>query len=239
VRIALLTEGGYPYARGEGGAWCDRLVRGLAHHEFDVYALSRSPRTEAGGRVELPSQVRRFRTERLWGEPPAAALAPTCGGGRAVRKARRNAFLTHYRDFAEALAGAGGGVGGSGAADRADRFASGLYGLAEVAAEYGGLPDLLRGEDALNALEAACRAPGVRPVLGDIVVTELLAVAGLLEVQLRPLSAPWYGPSATPCPAAPRRCPACWPNGSAERRSSSPNTPCGSAKRCSGTARPG
>ncbi|MFF7158356.1 DUF3492 domain-containing protein [Streptomyces sp. NPDC008139] len=191
MRIALLTEGGYPYARGEGGAWCDRLVRGLAHHEFDVYALSRSPRTEAGGRVEVPSHVRRFRAERLWGEPPAAALAPTCGGGRAARRARRADFLTHYRDLVAALAGGA----GLGSADRADRFASGLYGLAEVAVEHGGLPDLLRGEDALAALESACRAPGVRPVLGDIVVTELLAVAELLERQLRPLSAPWYGSS--------------------------------------------
>ncbi|MEV6011599.1 DUF3492 domain-containing protein [Streptomyces sp. NPDC051976] len=190
MRIALLTEGGYPYARGEGGAWCDRLVRGLAHHEFDVYALSRSPRTEEGGRVEPPPQVRRFRAERLWGEPPAATFPPTCGGGRAARRARRAAFLWHFDDLAAALAGGG----RLGPADRADRFASGLYGLAEVAAEHGGLPELLRGEDALAMLEAACRAPGVRPLLGDIVVTELLTVADLLERQLRPLSAPWYGP---------------------------------------------
>ncbi|MYS20513.1 protein of unknown function, partial [Streptomyces sp. DvalAA-14] len=65
MRIALLTEGGYPYARGEGVAWCDRLVRGLGHHDFDVYALSRSSRTEAAGRAPSPPQVRRVRTERL------------------------------------------------------------------------------------------------------------------------------------------------------------------------------
>jgi hypothetical protein len=44
VRIALLTEGGYPYARGESARWCDRLLRGLASHEFDLYALCRSER---------------------------------------------------------------------------------------------------------------------------------------------------------------------------------------------------
>ncbi|WP_435125882.1 DUF3492 domain-containing protein [Actinacidiphila sp. bgisy144] len=199
MRIALLTEGGYPYARGEGGAWCDRLVRGLAHHEFDVYALSRSPRTEAGGRVELPPPVRRVRAERLWGEPPSAAR----GGGRAARKARRAAFRWHFGDLAAALAGAAEtpdrrrpapAAPRTDPADRAGRFAAGLYGLAELAAEHGGLPELLRGEDALTALEAACHAPGVRPLLGDIGVTELLAVAALLEHQLRPLSLPWYGP---------------------------------------------
>ncbi len=193
MRIALLTEGGYPYARGEGGAWCDRLVRGLAHHDFDVYALSRSPRTEAGGRVDPPPQVRRVLAERLWGEPPG----PARDGGRAVRRARRAAFRWHFGDLAAALAGAVEDPGAGHRAEeggRAERFAAGLYGLAETAARYGGLPGLLRGDDALEALEAACHGPGVRPLLGDIAVTELLAVAALLEHQLRPLSLPWYGP---------------------------------------------
>ncbi|SDN26886.1 DUF3492 domain-containing protein [Actinacidiphila guanduensis] len=194
MRIALLTEGGYPYARGEGGAWCERLVRALPQHAYDVYALSRSPRTEAGGRVEVPPQVGQVRTERLWGEPPARPAT----GGRADRRARRAAFGWHFGDLAAALAGAPqrAGAGPTAARGRADRFAAGLYGLAETAAEFGGLPDLLRGEDALTALEAACRAPGVRPLLQDITVTELLAVAALLEHQLRPLSLPWYGPDA-------------------------------------------
>ncbi|CAG6391159.1 DUF3492 domain-containing protein [Streptomyces cocklensis] len=188
MRIGLLTEGGYPYARGEGGAWCDRLVRGLAHHDFDVYALSRSPRTESAGRVETPSQVRRVRHERLWGEP--APVAPG-GIGRSAAKARRAAFRSGFRDLATALAGGT----AMGTAERADRFATGLYALADLAVETAGaLPAMLRGDDAVAELEAACRAPGVRPVLGDIVVTELLTAADLLERQLRPLSAPWYGP---------------------------------------------
>ncbi|WP_078862543.1 DUF3492 domain-containing protein, partial [Streptomyces sp. NRRL F-5123] len=184
MRIGLLTEGGYPYARGEGSAWCDRLVRGLPHHDFDVYALSRSPRTEAAGQVEMPSHVGRLRQERLWGPP--AAQAP--GGGRVVR----GAFRTGFRELAGALAGAD--VGSS--ARRADRFACGLYALGDLAQERPGvLSALLRGDDALVELEAACRAPGVRPVLGDIVVTELLTVVDELERQLRPLSAQWYGPA--------------------------------------------
>ncbi|MBM9507677.1 DUF3492 domain-containing protein [Actinacidiphila acididurans] len=191
MRVALLTEGGYPFARGEGTAWCDRLVRGLDHHDFDVYALIRSSGTEAGGRVDLPPQVRRVRAERLWGEPPAAALTPIRGGGRAARRARRAEFLWHYGEFAAALAGGA----ALPPAPRAERFAAGLYGLARVAAEGGGLPELLRGPDAVAVLESACRAPGVRPLVADIVVTELLTVAGTLERQLRPLSAPWYGPA--------------------------------------------
>lgn len=188
MRIGLLTEGGYPYARGEGGAWCDRLVRGLAHHDFDVYALSRSPRTESAGMVDTPPQVRRVRQERLWGDPPPAEPQR---GGRTAARAARAAFRSGYRDLAAALAGAA----GMGAAERADRFATGLYALADLALDGGdALPAMLRGDDALAELEAACRAPGVRPLLADIVVTELLTAADLLERQLRPLSAPWYGP---------------------------------------------
>ena len=49
VRIGLLTEGGYPYVSGDARLWCDRLVRGLEQHEFDIYALSRSERQEDEG----------------------------------------------------------------------------------------------------------------------------------------------------------------------------------------------
>jgi glycosyltransferase involved in cell wall biosynthesis len=66
VRIGLLTEGGYPYVSGDARLWCDRLVHGLAQHEFEVYALSRSRRQEEGGLVPLPPQVRRVRTAPLW-----------------------------------------------------------------------------------------------------------------------------------------------------------------------------
>ncbi|MDV9199131.1 DUF3492 domain-containing protein, partial [Streptomyces sp. Wh19] len=66
MRIGLLTDGGYPYANGESGLWCDRLVRGLAQHEFDLFALSRSAEQEERGWVPLPIQVGRVRTAPLW-----------------------------------------------------------------------------------------------------------------------------------------------------------------------------
>ena len=189
MRIALLTEGGYPYARGEGGAWCDRLVRALPHHDFDVYALSRSPRTEEGGQVAPPEQVRRVLTERLWGAPPDGG---TGDRSRAARRARDAAFRWYFGEFTAALAG---GRDAARPKERTERFAAGLYGLAESAAEHGGLPALLTGHDAILMLETACRAPSVRPLIGDVTVSELLTVTALLERQLRPLSLPWYGPA--------------------------------------------
>ncbi|WP_146057445.1 DUF3492 domain-containing protein, partial [Streptomyces sp. SM12] len=86
MRIALLTEGGYPYVRGESGVWCERLLRGLGGHEFEVCALSRSSQQDAGPRSPLPPNVVRVRTAPLWGAPPEPG---TADGGRISRRLGR------------------------------------------------------------------------------------------------------------------------------------------------------
>jgi glycosyltransferase involved in cell wall biosynthesis len=190
VRIALLTEGGYPYARGESVEWCDRLLRGLPAHEFDVYALSRGPRQERAGRRVPPPHVRRVRTAPLWGDVPAE---PRGTGGRSrglTGRRERRRFAGHFADLAAAVCAAG-QPGGDPAP--ADRFASGLHGLAALARHSGGLPAALRSEEAVRALEAACRAPGALRAAQSAQVADLLAVAARLERALRPLSLDWYG----------------------------------------------
>lgn len=200
MRIALLTEGGYPYARGESARWCDRLLRGLDSHEFDLYALSRSERQEAAGRLELPPNVGPVRTAPLWGAPRAARPA---SGGRGRRVARR--FGESFRLLAEAVCAADGpdgpdgpdrldGLPGEGgAADAADRFSSGLRGLADLAREHGDLTPALRSEQAVRILESACRAPGALRAAHAAQVVDLLTVTDRLERALRPLSLDWYG----------------------------------------------
>ncbi|WP_406421906.1 DUF3492 domain-containing protein [Streptomyces sp. NBC_00873] len=205
MRIGLLTDGGYPYAIGESRLWCDRLVRGLTQHEFDLYALSRSAEQEAQGWVRLPSQVSRVRTAPLWmtdedilgGHAPKGLLARlvTGGGGRSYGRRERCRFTAHFTALAtsictaEATAEAGGG-GSTGAADT--QFTDGLYGLAELAREHGGLPAALRSETAVRVLEAACRAPGTGRTVQAATVPDLLALAAELDRVLRPLSLDWY-----------------------------------------------
>ncbi|MEW2387505.1 DUF3492 domain-containing protein [Streptomyces venezuelae] len=187
MRVGLLTEGGYPYVSGEARLWCDRLVRGLGRHEFDIYALSRSERQEARGLVELPPQVGRVRTAPLWTVDDEALRAAGPRGGRGRRARRR--FETHFGELAEAVCGA----------DRdavADRFGNALYGLAELARDEGGLVGALRSEFAVRALERACHAPGALRTARTARVPDLLAAAGLMERALRPLSLDWYGPDA-------------------------------------------
>lgn len=188
MRIGLLTEGGYPYVSGEARLWCDRLVRGLGQHEFDIYALSRSERQEAQGWIELPPQVNRVRTAPLWTVDDGIAFGPGYG-----RRARRR-FAECYGELAAVVcdSGANGAGEKEAAAELADRFGSALYGLAELARDEGGLVGALRSEAAVRALEGACRAPGALRAARTARVPDLLTVVGLLERALRPLSLDWY-----------------------------------------------
>ena len=251
MRIALLTEGGYPYARGESALWCDRLLRGLDNHEFEVYALSRSARQEDAGWRELPGNVTRVRTAPLWGAGPAGAGSRGVVREGSYGRRERRRFREHFSALAEAIctaetddpgeragavrpsdasagadsapgaadfapgatdpasggpsAASGGPAGGradgfsgrtssgSSAAEQADRFAAGLYGLAELGCERGGLASALRSEHAVRILESACRAPGALRAAHSAQVSDLLAVTERLERALRPLSLDWYG----------------------------------------------
>ncbi|WP_443080707.1 glycosyltransferase [Streptomyces sp. PTD5-9] len=265
VRIGFLADGGCPDASGEAGQWCDRLVRGLAQHEFDLFVLGRSPHQGEQARGPLPAHVGRVRTAPLWtadedalgGRAPGTPLARRTTGrrGRTYGRRERRRFTTHFTALATSIcaartpgdvasgapggpgrapdgtvSGAPGGAGrapdrpavdtrgvsagangrgragGSGGRDGRDEhagartpvgaldalFAEGLYGLAELARERGGLPTALRSETALRVLEAACRAPGSGNAVRAATVTDLLDLAREIEKALRPLSLDWY-----------------------------------------------
>ncbi|MER7400812.1 glycosyltransferase, partial [Streptomyces sp. NPDC000151] len=174
MRIGLLTEGGYPYASGETRAWCDRLVRGLTGHDFEVYVLGDGSAAHAPGRDAARTRSGRRGARR--------------GGAAGAGRRERQRFARHFTDLAAAFCGPPGEAG-----HEADRFAAGLYGLADLARSAGTLPELLRSETAVRVLEAACRAPGALPAARAAQVTDLLAVTEALDGALRPLSLDWYG----------------------------------------------
>ncbi|MFE2126713.1 GT4 family glycosyltransferase PelF [Streptomyces amritsarensis] len=171
MRIGLLTEGGYPYATGEARLWCDRLVRGLPQHEFELYALSRSAEQERA-RVPLPEHVAHVRTAPLW--------APADDGRTYARRERRR-FADCFGELVHGIC-----------AGAPDPFAGGLYGLADLAREQGGLHAALRSESAVRALEGACRAHGASRTVQAAHVADLLEFVDELERMLRPLSLDWY-----------------------------------------------
>lgn len=177
VRIGLLTEGGYPYATGEARLWCDRLVRGLPQHEFEIYALSRSAEQERT-RVPLPENAVRVRTAPLW--------APA-DDGRSYSRRERRRFVDCFKELVHGIC-----------AGEPEPFAAGLYGLAGLAREQGGMYAALRSESAVRALESACRAPGAARTVRTAQVTDLLEFVDELEVMLRPLSLDWYEENSEP-----------------------------------------
>ncbi|MEU8539123.1 DUF3492 domain-containing protein [Streptomyces sp. NPDC048717] len=217
MRIGLLTEGGYPYVTGESALWCDRLVRGLASHTFDLYSLTGGPGEEAADRLPLPPHVLSTHTAALWG---AGDEEPRRGGGRnggwggsrsGYGRRERRRFEAAFTEFAHGVCAADpdavpepepGREPGLGAvqepvrgqerAPGAGRFAAGLYALAELAREYGGLPTALRSETALRVLESACRAPGARGAVAAAGLRDHLAFIEWMERFLRPLSLDWY-----------------------------------------------
>ncbi|WP_078894474.1 DUF3492 domain-containing protein [Streptomyces sp. NRRL S-1022] len=203
MRVGLLTEGGYPYVDGDAVLWCDRLVRGLEQHEFDVYALSRGRSRHGEDFVPLPPQVRRVRTaplrtaeddgvaygrraRRRFAECYGELAAAVCAGGAAGTGRAEDAGST-------AAEGASGAVFRDAATDQADRFGSALYALAELARTTGGLAGALRSETAVRTLERACRAPHALRTAREARVPDLLTVAAHLARALRPLSLDWYG----------------------------------------------
>ncbi|MCB5180805.1 glycosyltransferase [Streptomyces antimicrobicus] len=164
MRIGLLTT-------GESRLWCDRLVRGLPQHEFELYAMHHEPgpHPEAGAERAVVAH-----TAELWAPPE----------GRARRRPGRRA----RRRFAEHL---GRLMTGVCAAD-GPAFTDGLHGLAGLARDHGGLGAALRSEPALRVVEAACRVPGVSRTAAAATVADLLAFTDELERALRPLSLDWY-----------------------------------------------
>ncbi|MFF9690062.1 DUF3492 domain-containing protein [Streptomyces sp. NPDC014623] len=205
MRIGLLTDGGYPYATGESRLWCDRLVRGLPQHEFDLFALSRSAQQEQQGRVKLPDQVGRVRTAPLWTHGGSARHAGRSRGGltgrlatglgRSYGRRDRRRFEAHMTALVGAVRACTGVVPTAGGPDSeaaAGLFADGIYGLAELAGERGGLHGALRSETSVRIVESACRAPGTGRTLHDATVPDHLAFTAELERTLRPLSLDWY-----------------------------------------------
>ncbi|MEU7222854.1 glycosyltransferase [Streptomyces chrestomyceticus] len=167
----------------------------------DTGPEARGAGSGAGGR----GRARVVRAAPLHGELPAALRWRPDGrrAGARGRRARRR-FAECFADLAagftaaeppggRALAPESAADGAAYREDQADRFTAGLYGLAQLARDHGGLPELLRSEQAVRILESACRAPGALRAAHGARVADLLAVTEELERALRPLSLDWYG----------------------------------------------
>lgn len=165
ARIALLTEGCYPYVTGGVSTWCGQLISGLAEHTFDVVAITGQADEEP--RMELPANVGELRPVPLWGWIPPA---------RRIARRHRTRFLEDVGDFLEAVADS---------TAPQEQFDAALYLMSDYARQAD-LSAALRSAEVADALGSAWSSCRSQPLS----TLELLAALELLEHSLRPLSAP-------------------------------------------------
>ncbi|MEV7230665.1 GT4 family glycosyltransferase PelF [Polymorphospora sp. NPDC051019] len=175
MRIALVSEGTYPYVTGGVSVWCDQLIRGLPEHRWEMVALS----VDGSERPlwPAPPNLDRLTPLPLWGARPATRPGAPGADFRAAYAAFLSAVLSPLEPRpvqAEA---------------RRNRFLLALRQMHEYAATGGDLTGALTSNTALTMTLDAWHALHIdsdeRITLGDAV-----GALWLLEHMLRPLSAP-------------------------------------------------
>jgi len=195
MKVALVSEGTYPFAMGGVSVWCDQLIRGLPDYRWDMVAL-----TVDGSERSIfapPDNLDRIVNVPLWGS----------GGGS--RRGRPPAsFRSSYAAFLNCLVTPLDPRPERAAVERS-RFLLALRGLYEYAEEGGDLSSALTSNDALTAMMDAWhglrvadpepylqpgrtleRAVGRAPVTGGLSLADATQAAWLMEHMLRPLGAP-------------------------------------------------
>jgi glycosyltransferase involved in cell wall biosynthesis len=180
VRIALVSEGTYPFAMGGVSVWCDQLIRGMPEHRWDIVALTvDGTERSVWDRPDNLDQVIRI---PLWGP-----------GGKSRRGRPAAAFRSAYEAF---LAGLVTPLDPrpERAAVHLSRFLFALRGLYEYAASGGDLASALTSNEALTAMMDAWH--GIRdgephnPNIDTLTLADAAEASWLIEHMLRPLCAP-------------------------------------------------
>jgi glycosyltransferase involved in cell wall biosynthesis len=179
VKIALVSEGTYPYAMGGVSIWCEQLIRGIPDYRWDVVALTVDGSEQPV--FTMPDNLDQVRSIPLWG---ARSL------GRHARRGRSGgtSFRQAYEVFLRALVTPQETTQSYQAAVNRRLFLLALRGLYEYAADGGDLSAALLSNEALGMLLDAwhdLRVDEHEPPT----VADALEAAWLIEHMLRPLSA--------------------------------------------------
>jgi glycosyltransferase involved in cell wall biosynthesis len=183
VKIALVSEGTYPFAMGGVSVWCDQLIRGMPDVRWEMVAL-----TVDGSERSVwcaPDNLDRVTTVPLWGPRPR---------GRGVHGRPGEVFRSSYEMFLDCLLRPLNAGSERAATDRS-RFLLSLSGLYEYAEQGGALGPALTSNQALAAMMDAwhdTRADEPTEIEGSarLTLADAAEAAWLIEHMLRPLSVP-------------------------------------------------
>ena len=182
MRIALVSEGTYPYAMGGVSIWCEQLIRGIPDYRWEVVAL-----TVDGSEQPVfapPANLDRIHSIPLWGGAPPARRRGR-GGDRLGA-----AFTESYEAFLRALVTPLETTRSDQGAVSRSLFLLALRGLYEYAADGGDLGAALVSDEAVTMMLDAWRELRVEQTAPAPTVADAIQAAWLIEHMLRPLSAP-------------------------------------------------
>jgi glycosyltransferase involved in cell wall biosynthesis len=163
LRVALVSEGCYPFHPGGVSLWCDQLIRGMPQHAFTTVALTVDGTERPWW--PAPANLTEVVTMPLWGRRPRRARRRPAGFDE-VHEAFLRSFIPHTDSSPERFA-------------RAVRRIFDLAQTSDVGAA-------LVSNDSVARLVRAVHDCGEGPIsLQDAVIA-----TDLLEHSLRPLSFP-------------------------------------------------
>jgi glycosyltransferase involved in cell wall biosynthesis len=182
VKIALVSEGTYPYAMGGVSIWCEQLIRGIPDYRWDVVAL-----TVDGSERSVftaPDNLDRVHSIPLWGARPDGRHPRRGSAGRPGTP-----FAEAYEVFLRALVTPLETTRSEEGTVNRSMFLLALRGLYEYAADGGDLGAALLSNDALTMMLDAWRGLRGDDTTPAPTVADALEAAWLIEHMLRPLSA--------------------------------------------------
>lgn len=186
MRVALVSEGTYPYAMGGVSIWCEQLIRGMPDYRWEVVALTVDNTEEPV--FDQPANLDRVHSIPLWGGRPS---------GRRPRREGLLAsgvpgagFVESYEMFLRALVTPLESTRSQAGAVNRSTFLLALRGMFEYVADGGDLSAGLLSNKALGMMLDAWHSLRVDETGPALTVADALEAAWLISHMLRPLSAP-------------------------------------------------
>jgi len=182
VKIALVSEGTYPYTMGGVSVWCEQLIKGMPDYRWDVVAL-----TVDGAEQSVfapPGNLDTVHSIPLWGARPPGRR-PRWRPGRRPGAS----FTESYEVFLRALVTPLESVRTEQGAVSRSMFLLALRGMYEYAGDGGDLSAALLSNEALTMTLDTWRDLRIDEVGPAPTVADAVEAAWLIEHMLRPLSA--------------------------------------------------
>lgn len=174
MKIALITEGTYPFHGGGVSVWCEQLVEGLPEHSFQVHSIGGITETK---HVTLSANVTQLTQVPLW-DTAQSGRRGTRRANRAVEQAFADLAVTIVNPEAD---------------DAVAAFGGALKRLFLQAADAN-LSSILLSNESISRLCALWQQAGTngssRAQLQAMTFADALTALNLLEHFLRPLSLP-------------------------------------------------